>query len=229
MRAVLLSLILIVTDAVADLPLQRRELEPQEKTRLLSHARETCVGDPVEVSGFSYEGPDGNTWEADARVYFAPYRSDSNLCKSHICMFSSMHPMKRRGERVPGDFTWGDPVSIDGYSVWPSQDGKCLGSPSSKIALSTPIEEHTLVALLDRSRTLIEEGRAWLRKNHPDASLMLDQEPGQLESISVKDNFGVSQYWMIYGGLKGLLVRVSTKDGEFVVDQAGRPSPAVSV
>ena len=173
MRAVLLSLSLslIVADAVADLPLQRRELEPQEKTRLLSHARKTCVADPVEVSGFSYEGPDGNTWEAVARVYFAPYRNDSSVCKSRICTFSSMHPMKRRGERVPGNFTWGDPVSIDGYSVWPSQDGECLGSPSSKIALMTLIEEQTLVALMDRSRTLIEEGRAWLRRNHPDASL----------------------------------------------------------
>ena len=132
MRAALLSLILVVTDAVADLPLQRRELEPHEKTRLLSHARETCVADPVEVSGFSYEGPEGNTWEAEARVYFAPYRSDSNVCKSRICTLSSVHPMKRRGERVPGDFTWGDPVSIDGYSVWPSQDGQMSRKPLIK-------------------------------------------------------------------------------------------------
>ncbi len=84
MRAVVLSLILMVTHAVADLPLQMRELEPQEKAWLLSHARETCVADPVEVSGFSHEGPYGNTWEAHARVYFAPHRSYSSLCKSRI-------------------------------------------------------------------------------------------------------------------------------------------------
>ena len=50
---------------------------------------------------------------------------------------------------------------------------------------------------------------------------MLDQEPGQLESISVEDHFGVFRYSLTYGGAKGLRVSVSTKDGKFVVDEAG--------
>jgi hypothetical protein len=33
----------------------------------------------------------------------------------------------------------------DTYSVWLAHDGQCLGSPSSKVALYTLIEERTLV------------------------------------------------------------------------------------
>ncbi len=57
----------------------------------------------------------------------------------------------------------------DTYSVWLAHDGQCLGSPSSKVALYTLIEERTLVSLLDKRDVLAEQGRAWLRKNHPDA------------------------------------------------------------
>jgi hypothetical protein len=222
MRAITLSLFLVAANAWADMPLQRDELGAEEKTRLLNHARETCGGDLVEVVGFSQEGAEGETWEAFARVYFAPRKAASNLCKSRICTFVSTKPRKKGG-RVPGRFTWGRPGSVDTYNVWLAHNGQCLGSPSSKVALYTLIEERTLVSLLDKRDALAEQGRVWLRKNHPDASLMLDDKAGELESISVEDDFDIFKYWLAYRGVRGLLVRVSTKDGQFVVDEAGAP------
>lgn len=222
MRAISLSLALVAANAWADMPPQSDELAAEEETRLLNHARKNCGGDPVEAAGSSNEGAEGKTWEAFARVYFAPRKTDSNLCKSRICTFVSTKP-KRKGERVPGRFTWGDPQSVDTYSVWLAKDGQCLGSPSTKVSLHTLIEERTLVSLLGKRDALAEQGRAWIRKNEPDASLMLDDKAGELESISVEDDFNIFKYWLTYGGVKGLLVTVSTKDGQFVVDEAGAP------
>lgn len=222
MRAFTLSLVLVAATGWTDMPLQSTALDAAEKTTLLDHARKTCGGESVEVVGFSHEGAEGKTWEALARVYSVPRKTDSNLCKSRICTFVSTKPRKKP-ERVPGRFTWGDPNGVDTYSVWLAHDGQCLGNPSSKVGLYTLIEERTLVSLLEKRDALAEQGRAWLRKNHPDASLMLDDKAGELESISVEDDFDIFKYWLAYGGVRGLLVRVSTKDGQFVVDEAGAP------
>ena len=223
MRAITFSLILALSVAGADMPLESQGLDAEEKARLSRHAIETCDRTPVEVSGSSSESPDGDAWEAFALVYMAPRKSEAGLCKSRVCEYTA-RKSKAMGERTPRKFRWGKPNAIDGYSVWLTQNGECLGNPSSKIALIHPIEENTLRSLIEKSHALAEEGRAWLRSTHPDAALLLDDAVGELESISVEDDFGVLRYWLVYGGPKGLQLRLSTRDGKFFVHEAG-PAP----
>lgn len=223
MRIAIIAFTLMLSVASADMPLKSQALDGAEKEKLLRHAIETCDRSVVEVSGTSYEAPEGDAWEAVASVYTAPYKSAANLCKSHVCEYVASTPKSKTG-RAPREFGWGKPKHTDGYSVWLSQNGECLGSPSSKIALINPIEEHTLRALIERRQTLAEQGRAWIRLSQPDARLLLDEVPGELELISVDDDFGIFRYRLVYGGVKGLTVRVSARDGNFVVDEAG-PAP----